>query len=137
MSREFSYTVFPLGSFSFYWFVTELAQKGLHAETPIKHSDPGFIYQSIAHLHPTPTPTHTHTNVCILTGVEEDHSLEADVLLPLELELSHSGRGSYQHIKDLHEALDAAPLFSAIQRHETQLVVYQEITSQFFFLCYL
>ena len=55
--------------------------------------------------------------MCSLTGVEEDHGLEADVLLPLQLELSHSGRGSDEHIEDLGEALDAAPLFSAVQGH--------------------
>ena len=51
-------------------------------------------------------------SVCSLTGVEEDHGLEADVLLSLQLELSYSGRGGDQHIKDLHEALDTAALLS-------------------------
>lgn len=62
---------------------------------------------------------HTHTDVHarVLTGVEEDHGLEADVLLPLQLELSHSGRGGYQHIEDLGEALHAAPLLSGV-RHQ-------------------
>lgn len=68
---------------------------------------------------------HADTQTCSLTGVEEDHGLEADVLLPLEFELSHPGRGSYQHIKDLHEALDAAPLISATQT-QTHTAVYQE-----------
>lgn len=52
-----------------------------------------------------------------LTGIEEDHGLEADVLLPRQLELSHSGRGGDQHVKDLHEALDAAALLPATHKH--------------------
>lgn len=61
------------------------------------------------------TNTWTHTRV--LTGVKEDHGLEADVLLPLQLELSHSWCGGYQHIKDLQEALHTAPFFSVV-RHK-------------------
>lgn len=61
--------------------------------------------------------TGTRVHARVLTGVEKDHGLEADVLLPLQLELSHSGRGGYEHIKDLGEALHAAPLLSGV-RHK-------------------
>lgn len=57
---------------------------------------------------------HPHT----LTGVKEDHGLEADIFLPLQLELSQSGCGSYQHVKDLSEALDTAPLLPATKRNK-------------------
>lgn len=91
---------------------------GLHAETTIKHS---AVVSRTGASH-----THAHTSECMyahtqtrsLTGVKEDHGLEADVLLSLQLELSHPGCGGYEHIKDLHEALDTAPLFSAEQRHK-------------------
>lgn len=66
--------------------------------------------------------THRDTHTLVLTGVKEDHGLEADVLLPLQLELSHPRRGGYQHIKDLGEALHAAPLFSGV-RNKTYTVV--------------
>lgn len=60
---------------------------------------------------------HPPTQTRSLTGVKEDHGLEADVLLPLQLELSDSGRGSDQHVEDLHEALDTTAFLSATHRH--------------------
>lgn len=73
----------------------------------------------VARIHMWQFQSHTHirTHTHVLTGVKEDHGLEADVLLPLQLELSHSGRGGYQHVEDLGEALHAAALLSA---RETQ-----------------
>lgn len=60
---------------------------------------------------------HPPTQTCSLTGVKEDHGLETNVLLPLQIELSDSGRGSDQHVEDLHEALDTTALLSATHRH--------------------
>lgn len=45
-----------------------------------------------------------------LTGVEEDHGLQADVLLPLELQLAEARGGCQQHVEDLHDALHALAL---------------------------
>lgn len=65
--------------------------------------------------------THTQQRQCVclslcwLTGVKEDHGLEADKLLPLQLEFSHPGCGGYEHVEDFRKALDAAALFPATQ----------------------
>lgn len=131
------YTVFPLGFFfSLVSYIAGILANPWHTDRITcwdtdQTLHPGFTYWSITDTHTHMKRTHSHTHTLVLTGVKEDHGLEADVLLPLELELSHSGRGSYQHIKDLHKALDAAPLFSAIQRHKTRPVVYQETAPDF------
>ena len=54
-----------------------------------------------------------------LTGVEEDHGFEADELLPLQFELSHSGRGGQQHVEDLHETLHTGALLSVENTSQT------------------
>lgn len=48
-----------------------------------------------------------------LTGVEEDHGLQTHVLLPLKLQLTETGGGCQQHVKDLHDALHTLTLLPA------------------------
>lgn len=48
-----------------------------------------------------------------LTGVEEDHGLQTDVLLPLKLQLTKARGGCQQHVEDLHDALHALALLPA------------------------
>lgn len=45
-----------------------------------------------------------------LTGVEEDHGLQTDVLLPLKLQLTKSRSGCQQHVENLHDALHTLSL---------------------------
>lgn len=45
-----------------------------------------------------------------LTGVEEDHGLQTDVLLPLKLQLTKPRGGSQQHVEYLHDALNTLSL---------------------------
>lgn len=48
-----------------------------------------------------------------LTGVEEDHGLQTDILLPLKLQLTETRGGCQQHVKDLHDALHTLALLPA------------------------
>lgn len=45
-----------------------------------------------------------------LTGVEEDHGLQADVLLSLQLQLTEPRGGCQQHVENLHDALHTLSL---------------------------
>lgn len=45
-----------------------------------------------------------------LTGVEEDHGLQADVLLSLQLQLAEPRGGCQQHVENLHDALHTLSL---------------------------
>lgn len=45
-----------------------------------------------------------------LTGVQEDHGFQTDVLLPLKLQLSKARGGCQQHVEDLHDALHTLTL---------------------------
>lgn len=48
-----------------------------------------------------------------LTGVEEDHGFQTDVLLPLKLQLTKSRSGCQQHVENLHDALHTLSLLPA------------------------
>lgn len=52
-----------------------------------------------------------------LTGVEQDHGLQAHVLLPLKLELTEPRGRRQQHVEDLHDALHTLTLLP----EETQM----------------
>ncbi len=53
-----------------------------------------------------------------LTGVEEDHGLQTDVLLPLKLQLTKPRGGCQQHVENLHDALHTLSLLPAQTERE-------------------
>ena len=111
------YTVFPSG-FSLSYRAASLCKPCAHTDQiTCWDTDQTLKRTGASHKHMYLFVLMTHKHVP-LTGVKEDHGLEADVLPPSQFELSHPGCGSDQHVKDLHEALHAAPLFSVEQAHK-------------------
>jgi len=62
----------------------------------------------------TPFQIYTHLTASVkLTGVEKDHGLQTDVLLPLKLEFPKPRGCCQQHVKNLHDALHTLSLLPA------------------------
>lgn len=55
-----------------------------------------------------------------LTGVEEDHGLQADVLLPLKLQLTKARGACQQHVENLHDAFHTLSLLPADTERERE-----------------
>lgn len=55
-----------------------------------------------------------------LTGIEEDHGLQTDVLLPLKLQLTKPRGGCQQHVENVHDALHTLALLPAEAKRERE-----------------